>query len=130
MEYLVNTLSYADYVRLRESVGWLNFSKEQTENAINHSLYIATAAENGETVAMGRLIGDGQYHLIADVIVHPDFQHQKIGTSILNMLLQYVSENTPAGGVPAFNSLPSQEKSRSMSPSASKESRMNTAGAA
>lgn len=98
MEYLENTLSYADYVRLRESVGWLNFSKEQTENAINHSLYIATAAENGETVAMGRLIGDGQYHLIADVIVHPDFQHQKIGTSILNMLLHYVSENTPAGG--------------------------------
>lgn len=98
MEYKENTLSYEDYVRLRESAGWLNFSKEQSENAISHSLYIATAVEGQETIAMGRLIGDGQYHLIADVIVHPDFQHRKIGTSILNMLLHYVSENTPAGG--------------------------------
>lgn len=98
MEYKENTLSYEDYVRLRESVGWINFSKAQAENAIQNSLYIATAVENGETIAMGRLIGDGQYHLIADVIVHPDFQKQKIGTSILHMLLGYVTDHTPAGG--------------------------------
>lgn len=47
---------------------------------------------------MGRLIGDGQYMLIVDVIVHPDFQKQKIGTSILHMLLGYVTDHTPAGG--------------------------------
>lgn len=98
MEYKENTLSYEDYAKLRESVGWLNFSKEQSENAIRNSLYIATAVEHDETIGMGRLIGDGQYDLIADVIVRPDFQKQKIGTAILNMLLTYVSDRTPAGG--------------------------------
>lgn len=98
MEYKENNLSYEDYAKLRESVGWLNFSKEQSENAIRNSLYIATAVEHEETIAMGRLIGDGQYDLIADVIVRPDFQKQKIGTTILNMLLTYVSDHTPAGG--------------------------------
>lgn len=98
MEYRENTLSYEDYTKLRESVGWLNFSKEQSENAIRNSLYIATAVENGETIAMGRLIGDGQYDLIADVIVRPDFQKQKIGTTIMNILLNYVADHTPAGG--------------------------------
>lgn len=47
---------------------------------------------------MGRLIGDGQYYIIVDVIVHPAFQRQKIGSAILNMLLKYVDGHTPAGG--------------------------------
>lgn len=98
MEYKENILSYEDYHRLRESAGWTNFSRVQAENALNNSLYTITAVENNETVAMGRLIGDGLYYMIVDVIVHPDFQKQKIGTSILNMLLKYVDNHTPAGG--------------------------------
>ena len=98
MEYKENILSYKDYYRLRESVGWTNFSKEQAENALKNSLYTIAVVENNEVIAMGRLIGDGQYYLIVDVIVHPDFQKQKIGTSILNMLLKYVENHTPAGG--------------------------------
>ena len=31
MTYTEKEISYADYVRLRESVNWNNFSKEQTE---------------------------------------------------------------------------------------------------
>lgn len=98
MEYRENSLSYEEYSKLRESVGWLNFSKEQSENAIRNSLLIVTAVEQDETIAMGRLIGDGQYDLIADVIVRPDFQRRRIGITILNMLLDYVSDHTPAGG--------------------------------
>lgn len=98
MEYKENVLSYEDYFRLRESVGWTNFSKTQAENALKHSLYTITAVKDNETIAMGRLIGDGQYYMIVDVIVGPDFQKQKIGTAIIRMLSQYVENNTPAGG--------------------------------
>lgn len=98
MEYKENTLTYENYYKLRESVGWVNFSMEQAQTALPNSLYTVTAVENGETVAMGRLIGDGMYYMIADVIVHPDFQSQKIGTAILTMLLTYVSDHTPVGG--------------------------------
>lgn len=32
MIYTEKKISYTDYVRLRESVNWNNFNKEQTEN--------------------------------------------------------------------------------------------------
>ncbi len=98
MEYKENILSYENYYRLRASVGWNNFSMTQAQTALANSLYTVIAVENDETVAMGRLIGDGQYFMIVDVIVHPDFQKQKIGTSIINMLLEYVDHHTPIGG--------------------------------
>lgn len=98
MEYKENVLSYEDYSRLRESVGWENSAKIQAETALQNSLYTVAVTENTETIAMGRLIGDGQYYIIVDVIVHPAFQRQKIGSAILNMLLKYVDGHTPAGG--------------------------------
>ena len=98
MEYKENVLSYEDYYRLRESVGWNNFSMMQAQTALDNSLHTIIAANDNETIAMGRLIGDGQYYMIVDVIVHPDFQNQKIGTTILNMLLKYVDDHTPSGG--------------------------------
>lgn len=98
MEYIENNLTYENYCELRQSVGWKNFSQTQTQSALEHSLHTITAIENNQTIAMGRLIGDGLYYLIVDVIVQPDFQNQKIGTSILNLLLKYVDAHTPAGG--------------------------------
>lgn len=39
MEYKENVLSYEDYSRLRESVGWENSAKIQAETALQNSLY-------------------------------------------------------------------------------------------
>lgn len=110
MEYKENILSYEDYYRLRESVGWANYSKTQAQAALDNSLYTITATEGSKTVAMGRLIGDGQYFTIVDVVVHPDFQRQKIGTTILNMLLKYVDDHTPAGGRSSIQLISEKEK--------------------
>ncbi len=98
MEYKENVLSYEIYHRLRSCAGWKNFSVTQAQTALANSLYTVIAVEGSEAVAMGRLIGDGQYYMIVDVIVHPDFQKQRIGTSILDMLLKYVDNHTPVGG--------------------------------
>ena len=98
MEYKENLLSYEDYCMLRKSVGWHLFSKNQMQQALNNSLYTIAAVENNQSVGMGRLTGDGMYFLIVDVVVHPAFQRCGIGTNIMNMLLKYVEEKTPAGG--------------------------------
>ena len=98
MEYKENLLSYEDYCMLRKSVGWHLFSKNQMQQALNNSLYTIAAVENNQSVGMGRLIGDGMYFLIVDVVVHPAFQKCGIGTNIMNILLKYVEEKTPAGG--------------------------------
>lgn len=98
MEYRKNTLCYEDYCKLRESVGWQNSFKVQTQTALDNSLYIVTAVDQGKVVGMGRLTGDGMYYMIVDVVVHPAHQGQKIGTDIIKMLTEYVQDQTPVDG--------------------------------
>ena len=98
MIYIENTLSYDDYYRLRESVAWLNFSREQTENALNNSLYTVVAEDDGKVVGMGRMTGDGLYYLIVDIVVQPDHQKKGIGSAIIDMMIDYVDRETPIGG--------------------------------
>lgn len=98
MVYKENVLCYEDYCKLRESVEWLLFSKEQTQKALNNNLYTVIAVDGDQTIGMGRLIGDGMYYLIADIVVQPDHQRQGIGTNIINMIIDYVDQATPIGG--------------------------------
>ena len=98
MKYKENVLCYEDYCKLRESVDWLLFSKEQMEKAINNSSYTIIAVDDNQTVGMGRLIGDGMYYIIADIVVCPAYQNKGIGTNITKMLIEYVENETPTGG--------------------------------
>jgi len=98
MEYRENDLTYQEYISLRSSVGWNNFAKEQVSKSINNSIYSVTVVENGETIAMGRLLGDGIYFMIVDIVVNPEFQGRGIGSKIVDMLLKYVDDMTPTGG--------------------------------
>lgn len=98
MEYRKNELTYEDYISLRNSVGWNNFAEEQVSKSINNAILNITVIDEGETVAMGRLIGDGIYYLIVDVVVQPEYQGQGIGSTIIDILLKYVEEHTPNDG--------------------------------
>lgn len=98
MEYQENVLCYEDYYRLRESVGWANFSKEQTQAVLNNSLYTVAVFENNQAVGMGRLIGDGMYLIIADIVVDSAYQRKGIGSEIINMLIEYATKELPNGG--------------------------------
>ena len=53
------------------------FSKEQTQEALHNSLYTVTAVDGNQTVGMGRLIGDGMYYMIVDIVVHPTYQKKE-----------------------------------------------------
>ena len=98
MEYKENVLCYEDYCELRESVGWLLFSKEQTQMALMNSLYTVIAVKDSQTVGMGRLTGDGMYYMIVDIVVQPNYQKQGIGNKIVNMIIEFVDKETPIGG--------------------------------
>ena len=122
MRYIENQLTYEDYCALRTSVEWLNFSEEQTRKALCSSLYTITVREDSEEdmtgelstevsdepttaasgsapiIAMGRLVGDGLYYLIVDVVVCPEYQGHGIGSCIMDKLLAYVETETPEGG--------------------------------
>ena len=98
MEYRKNELTYENYISLRNSVGWNNFAEEQVSKSINNAILNITVIDEGETVAMGRLIGDGIYYLIVDVVVQPEHQGQGIGSTIIDILLKYIEEHTPNDG--------------------------------
>ena len=98
MEYQENMLCYEDYRRLRASVGWLNFSEEQTRESLKHSIYTVIAVDKDYAVAMGRLVGDGLYYMIVDIVVQPEYQKRGIGSHVVNMLVGYVETRVPVGG--------------------------------
>ena len=98
MNYKENALCYDDYRRLRESVGWHNYARAQTENALSRSLYTVVAEDANQVVGMGRLIGDGLYYLIIDLVVQPDYQQKGIGSKMIDMLVDFVDKETPVGG--------------------------------
>lgn len=97
-EYIENQISYEEYIFLRTSVGWNVFDERQTRICINGGLYSVVVRKNGEAIAMGRLLGDGMYFMIVDVVVRPEYQHKGIGRHIIERLLGFVEANTPAGG--------------------------------
>lgn len=93
MLYIHNKLDVQTYFLLRESIGWLNFSKTQTERALQNSVYDVVAYDGDIAVGMGRIVGDGAlYCYVQDVVVHPDYQGKGIGTEILNQLLDYIDQ--------------------------------------
>ena len=93
-----NDLDYETYIALRKAAGWKNFCREQVEKAINHSYYSVVLRENGESIAMGRIIGDGLYFTIVDVVVRPDYRGKGLGTLIIKKLIEHIEQGVPAGG--------------------------------
>lgn len=77
---------------------WINFSRTQTEKSLKNSLYTVAAEEDDQVVGMGRLIGDGMYYMIVDIVVQPAYQRMGIGSKILNMIIEYINSGTPDGG--------------------------------
>ena len=55
-------------------------------------------AQKENNIAMGRIIGDGLYFTIVDVVVHPDYQGKGLGTLIIQKLMEYIGQGVPAGG--------------------------------
>ena len=99
MEYIIkeNQLNYETYYTLRESVGWNNWSKEQAEKALENSYYSIVIFYNDNAIGMGRVVGDGIYFTIVDIVVRTEYQGRKIGTTIMNSILEYIEKNMCEG---------------------------------
>lgn len=92
MKFIENSISVEEYLNIRASVGWLKVSETQATKALENCLYNVKAVDdNGSIIGMGRVVGDGAVICyIQDLIVHPDYQGQSIGSKIVDMLKEYV----------------------------------------
>lgn len=99
MKYTIkeNQLNYETYYTLRESVGWNNWNKEQAKNALKNSYYTVVIYDKEKAIGMGRVVGDGIYFTIVDIVVRPEYQGRKIGKTIMNSILEYIEKNMCEG---------------------------------
>ena len=87
-----------EHRRLAGSVGWANdFHWPSLPGSLANSLYGVVVVAGDEVAGMGRVIGDGSmYFYIQDVAVSPGFQRMGIGQAIVDALLEWVRERSPA----------------------------------
>ena len=81
-----------DVLPLYEAVGWTNYTTkpEMLKAAFENSLHVLAAFnEEGILVGVLRDVGDGASILfIQDILVTPEYQHQGIGTELLQQTLE------------------------------------------
>ena len=93
IEIVENKLDVETYLDIRASVHWKVLRKEQAEKALNNSLYTVMAVENGKTIGMGRIVGDGAVICyIQDFVVRPEYQGTGIGRKMMERLIVHVEE--------------------------------------
>lgn len=100
-----------EYLALRQLSGLTPKRAEQARPALANSWAWRTVrTREGETVAMGRLVGDGGwYFLVADMATLPEHQRKGLGRAILTDLLDEIREHAPDGAyVTLMADLPGQ----------------------
>ena len=86
------------FAALRDATGMTARSLEGIEAGLPNSLFGAVAVHepSGETVGMGRIVGDGgTVYLLSDIAVHPDHQGRGLGTQIVERLEAYLEREAP-----------------------------------
>lgn len=76
---------------LYDAVGWEHYEEEISRKALANTFYSVSVYDGDKIIGFGRLIGDSVcFMYIHDVMVHPEYQSMKIGTSIMNKLIERI----------------------------------------
>ena len=80
-----------EYWYLFQTTGWnedYHFTQQDLENAIKNSWFSNSLYDSDKLIGFGRVIADGVHHaLIVDLIIHPDYQGQGLGSKLLERLV-------------------------------------------
>ena len=86
------TPTASQFNQLTDSVGWGTRDESVVEKALANSLYCLGAFDDDKLVGFARIIGDKTIFLyIQDVMVIPEYQGQKVGTGIMEKLIEKIN---------------------------------------
>lgn len=95
IEYLSKGQVTVDELRnLYQSVGWTSYTQDSTilEKTLEGSRHYIIARSEGRLVGLVRSVGDGVFiAYIQDLLVHPDYHRQGIGTQLMGLIFEEVS---------------------------------------
>ena len=80
-----------DITGLYEAVGWVNYTARAglLKDAYEHSLCVLGAYCGDCLIGIIRAVGDGvSVILVQDLIVHPEYQRQGVGTRLLRSVME------------------------------------------
>ena len=101
------TYNHEEIIALYDSVKWTAYTDnpDTLRKGIKNSLLTLAACEDDKLIGLIRTVGDGYtVVLIQDIIVHPEYQRQGIGSQLIKAVLsrfshvrqiQLVTDNTP-----------------------------------
>ena len=93
-----NRLNMVEFQKLRISSGFEPLESGRLKKALSASLVRLSAEDNGETIGMVRVAGDGAYvFVISDLLVRPDRRGEGIGTDLVNRAVDAISAMLPSG---------------------------------
>ena len=82
-----------EFNELYDSVGWGAYDEKIAQKALYNTFYSVSVYDDNRIVGYGRIIGDTICFLyIQDIMVKPEYQGKKIGTAIMNKLLEKINE--------------------------------------
>lgn len=92
--------SIEEYIYLRNSVSWRVLQHDKIEKGLNNSTYCICIEDQDKIIGFGRIVGDGgTVFYIQDIIVIPSYQKQKIGTLIMEKIMDYINKNCVDGAI-------------------------------
>lgn len=87
-----------EYNDLRVSVDWREITPGQAKRGLENTTFLTVARDAGKIVGMGRVLFDyGYTAYIGDVIIHPEYQGQGIGSHIVKSLMDKTLDATCEG---------------------------------
>ena len=87
-----NVNSVKEFNYLYDAVGWESYDKKVSEKALANTMYSVSVYDDDKIIGYGRIIGDGIFLYIHDVMVTPKYQNKKIGSQIMDKLLEKVNQ--------------------------------------
>lgn len=91
--YKEHTPTPEEFNILTKSVNWGTRENKIVEEALKHTLYSLCVYDENKLIGYGRIIGDKTIFLyIQDIMVIPAYQGKKIGTGIMNKLIEKINE--------------------------------------
>ena len=88
-----NVNSIEEFNYLYDAIGWGSYDEKVSEKSLANTMYSVSVYDDDKIIGYGRIIGDGICFLyIHDVMVAPKYQNKKIGSQIMNKLLEKVNQ--------------------------------------
>ena len=88
-----NNKNVDEFNLLYDSVGWGAYDNAVSQTALDNTFYSISVYDDNRIIGYGRLIGDTICFLyIQDIMVKPEYQGNKIGTLIMDKLLEKINQ--------------------------------------